>query len=128
VEKIVTGFGLKYMKADGNDYEDVYKKAKKLIKNARNGQPAVLECVTYRHMAHSAPIFDESVRGEDVLEKRLEEDPVKKFRKILLKKGTKEKELIKTENSIRKDVIGSIKFAVNSKYPLKKTLYTDLYA
>ena len=69
IEKIVTGFGVTYVKADGNDYRDVFGKAKKLVAEVRRGKPAVLECITYRHMAHSAPIFDEGYREEDILEK-----------------------------------------------------------
>ncbi len=128
VEKIVNGFGVKYLKADGNDYDDVYNKAKDLVKEVRDGHPAVLECITYRHMAHSAPIFDESVREEDVLERRLEKDPIKKVRSILLNGQSSEEELKKMEDETREYVLESIQFALDSKYPKKETLYTDLYA
>mgnify|MGYP001590913039 FL=1 len=127
IEKIVTGLGVRYVKADGNDYQDVFEKAKKLVEEVRKGKPAVLECVAYRHMAHSAPIFDEGYRTEDVLENRIEKDPIKKIKNILLKEGTKEKELAKVEDEIKKRVLESIKFALDSKYPLKESLYTNLY-
>lgn len=128
IEKIVTGFGVKYVRADGNDYHDVFKKAKNLVEEVRTGAPAVLECITYRHMAHSAPIFDEGYRGEDVLEKRHEEDPIKKIKQVLLKDGILEEELIKIEDDTKKTVLESIKFAMDSKYPPKESLYTNLYA
>lgn len=126
-EKITAGFGLAYQKADGNDFADVSKKAENLIKNVRGGRPAVLECVTYRHMAHSAPIFDEGYREEDVLEKRLEKDPIKKIRNTLLAHGVSEKKLIKIEEDTKNYVLKSIKFALSSKYPTKKVLYTNFY-
>lgn len=128
IEKIVTGFGVKYVKADGNDYQDVFKKAKNLVEEVRTGTPAVLECITYRHMAHSAPIFDEGYREEDILEKRQEEDPIKKIKQVLLGGGVSEEELIKIEDDTKKIVLESIKFAMNSKYPPKESLYTNLYA
>lgn len=130
-ENIVTGLGVKYMIADGNDYADVSEKAKKLIDEIRtNGTPAVLECKTYRHMAHSAPIFDDTqgYREEDTPDKRLEKCSVKKMRNFLLEKGVSEKELIDIELKTRKKILESIKFAMDSKYPKKAKLYKDLYA
>lgn len=128
VEKIVTGFGVAYVKADGNDYQDVFGKAKKLVAEVRMGKPAVLECITYRHMAHSGPIFEEGYREEDVAEKRQEKDPIKKMKQVLLDNGTPEKTLAVIEDDIKKIVLESIQFAMDSKYPCKETLYTDLYA
>lgn len=128
VEKIVTGFGVAYLRADGNDYEDVLEKAKKLVAGARMGKPAVLECMTYRHMAHSAPVFEEGYREEDVVEKRAEKDSVKKMRQAVLGLGISEKEILSTEDEIKKTVMDSIDFALNSPYPPKEDLYTDIYA
>ncbi len=129
VEKIVTGLGLKYLKADGNDYQDVFKKAKSLVDGVRAGNgPAVLESITYRHMAHSAPIFDEGYREEDVLEKRQEKDSLKKLKQFLTESGVPEKDLNNTEEKARATVLESIQFAVDAKYPPKENLYSNLYA
>lgn len=130
-ENIVTGFGVKYLTADGNDYADVSEKAKKLIDEIRiNRTPAVLECKTYRHMAHSAPIFDDAqgYREEDTPDKRLEKCSVKNMRNFLLEKGVSEKKLTDIELKTRKKILESIKFAMDSKYPKKANLYKDLYA
>jgi len=126
-EKIITGFGVAYAKADGNDYEDVFEKAKKLVAEVRTGKPAVLECMTYRHMAHSGPIFEEGYREEDAAEKRMEKDPIKKMRQVVLDSGISEKEIAGVEDDIKKTVTDSIDFAINSAYPPKENLYTDLY-
>ncbi|MHB8660321.1 MAG: thiamine pyrophosphate-dependent dehydrogenase E1 component subunit alpha [Minisyncoccota bacterium] len=128
IEKIVTGFGVAYVRADGNDYEDVFYKARQIVGEVRKGKPAVLECVAYRHMAHSAPIFDEGYRGEDVLEKRREKDPLKKVRQTLLEGGVSEEVLVALEEETKKTVLDSIEFAIRSPYPPKKDLYTNLYA
>jgi pyruvate dehydrogenase E1 component alpha subunit len=128
IEKIVTGFGVTYTRADGNDYEDVFNKAKKVVEKVRTGKPSVLECITYRHMAHSAPIFDEGYREEDVMEKRQEKDPIKKVRQALLKSGVTEEALVKIEEDTKKFVLDSIKFAMDSQYPPKESLHTNLYA
>ncbi|MBU6500553.1 MAG: thiamine pyrophosphate-dependent dehydrogenase E1 component subunit alpha [Patescibacteria group bacterium] len=128
VEKIVTGFGVDYRRADGNDYEDTHKKAKEILASVRTGRPAVLECMTYRHMAHSGPVFNEDYREEDILEKRLEKDPVKKMRQIVVNSGISEKEVTGAEEEIKKFVINSVDFALKSKYPPKENIYTDVYA
>lgn len=128
VEKIVNGFGLKYLKADGNDYRDVFKKAKELTDRIRkHGAPAVLECITYRHMAHSAPIFDEGYREEDVPEKRQEKDCIKNIKQLLVEQGVSDQELTDIESKIREKVKEDIEFARAAKYPPKESLYTDLY-
>jgi pyruvate dehydrogenase E1 component alpha subunit len=127
-KKIVTGFGVGYVKADGNDYQDVFGKATKLVAEVRSGRPSVLECMTYRHMAHSTPLFEEGYREEDVLEKRQKEDSVKRMRQVLVDGGVSEKEIIAIEEDIKKTVSESIAFAINSDYPPKESLYTDLYA
>ncbi len=127
-EKIVTGFGVTYVRADGNDYEDVFYKARQVVGEVRKGKPAVLECVAYRHMAHSAPIFDEGYREEDMLEKRQEKDPLKKVRQTLLKGGMSEEALAAIEEETKKTVLDSIEFAIHSPYPPKENLYTNLYA
>ena len=129
VEKIVTGLGVKYLKVDGNDYQDVFEKAKSLVDGMRAGKgPAVLECITYRHMAHSAPIFDEGYREEDVLEKRQEKDSLKKLKESLVKSGVSDEDLNNIEKEARATVLESIQFAVDAKYPPKENLYTNLYA
>lgn len=128
IEKIVTGFGVKYLKADGNDYQDVFEKAKTLVGNIRAGRgPAVLECITYRHMAHSAPIFDENYREEDVIEKRQKKDSLKKLREEVLESGVSEAELSAIEQEVRMEVLESIQFALDSKFPPKENLYKNLY-
>lgn len=131
VEKIVTGFGVRYVAADGNDFEDVHGKAKTLVASMREGAgPAVLECFTYRHMAHSAPIFDDTAgyREEDVLEKRLEKDSLKRMRASLLRAGVSEEDLAKAESDTRAYARECIAYAVAAPYPAKEKLYTDLYA
>ncbi len=131
LEKIVTGIGARYQSADGNNYEDVYEKARTLIASVRTGKgPAVLECIVYRHMAHSAPLMDDAqgYREKDVLEKRLKEDSVKKIKAQLVENGTSEKELMEIEKQARASILADIQFALEAPYPEKKSLFTDLYA
>ncbi len=130
LEKIAAGLGMEYMRADGLDYEDVHAKAKALVAGARRGKPAVLECVTHRHMAHSAPLMDDAsgYREEDTLEVRLERDAIKKVKGKLIAANVPEAELIKLEDSIRERVREDIAFAEQAPYPDPKQLSEDQYA
>lgn len=128
-ETIVKGLGVNYKKADGNDFFDVNEKAKEAVTDIRKGfGPVVLECITYRHMAHSAPIFDENYREEDTLDKRDEQDSIKKLRLFLIKNGVSEKKVVLLEKQILKKVLDSIDYAMKADYPNKKELYTNVYA
>lgn len=130
VEGVVRSIGLAYEKADGNDYDDVHAKATKLLEEVRNGLPAVLECVAFRHMAHSAPIFDDAqgYREEDALERRLAEDCLKRMQDRLLAEGESEESLSQLVNETRAYVLEEIAYAVAAPYPAVETLHTDLYA
>ena len=129
VAKIVAGFGAKYIKADGKNYRDVRAKAGKMVAYLRKGNgPAVLECFTHRHMAHSAPLFDESCRQEDVLETRLRKDSLKRLRSELHRAGVSEKKLADIEAGKTKYIDESIAYALGSPYPKREELYTNLYA
>ncbi len=126
-EKIVTGFGVKYIKADGNDYFDVALKVKELITEVRAGKPALIECMTYRHMAHSGPALEEETREEDTAEQRKEKDSVVKMRRDTIASGVSEDKIIATEDNIKKIVTNAIVFAEKAPFPKKESLYTNLY-
>jgi pyruvate dehydrogenase E1 component alpha subunit len=129
IKTILKGFGPSYLRADGNDFRDVSQKAALLLKGIRAGEgPAVLECMTYRHMAHSTPLMDDKhgLRREDTVERRLKRDSMKLMKKYLLSEGVMEVKLQKIEDAIRVEVRDAIKFAQSSPYPEKKELYTDV--
>ncbi len=126
-KKIVTGFGVRYVKADGNDYLDVVGKVKELVPEVRKGKPALIECMTYRHMAHSGPGFEEETREEDTIEQRKKSDSVLRIRKKILDSEITENEIIAVEDSIKTTVADAIVFAEKAPFPKKETLYTDLY-
>ena len=126
-EKIVTGFGVRYIRVDGNDYLDVAAKVRELITGVRTGKPALIECMTYRHMAHSGPTFEEETREEDTVEQRKEKDSVVKMRRETLASGVSEEEITATEDDIKKIVTDAIMFAERAPFPKKESLYTNLY-
>jgi acetoin:2,6-dichlorophenolindophenol oxidoreductase subunit alpha len=129
-QQIVTGIGADYIKADGNDYIDVREKAKSAIANAAAGRPTVLECVVFRHMAHSAPLCDDKAgyREIDTLPEREKQCPIRKIKTLL---GTDEaaiRELVAIEEATIarcKDIIDQ---GARAPYPAVEELMTDVYA
>jgi pyruvate dehydrogenase E1 component alpha subunit len=129
VRTLVKGLGAAYLSADGNKYQDVRAKADTLVASVRAGKgPAVLECMVFRHMAHSAPIFDESCRVVDTKERRMNKDSVKLLRRDLARSGVSEKRLSALEKKNGARVAHAIAHAQAAPFPKAKTLYTDLYA
>jgi pyruvate dehydrogenase E1 component alpha subunit len=129
LEQIVVGFGAKYLKADGNDFFDVFEKTRQAIENIKtNKQPVVLECITFRHMAHSAPICDDKIgyRDVDTLESRQKNDSVKNLRSYLLNHYS-EDHIASIEAEINDTVRSAIDFGVNSPYPPHEDLNKDVY-
>ena len=127
---IAKGFGLPYLRADGNDFKDVSQKAATLLAGIRaGGGPAVLECLTYRHMAHSTPLMDDKhgLRKEDTLERRLQRDSMKLMKKDVLESGISEEELRVLEETTRAEVRAAIEFAKASPYPQKEEMFTDVF-
>jgi len=128
LKTIVEGFGLRYERADGNDYDDVHAKARELAEYIRTRQaPAVLECTVYRHMAHSTPLTEETYREEDKLENRLANDALKRKFDQLVTAGYSEKKLFAMKEAMRTSVLQDIEFAQKSPFPSKKELFTDMY-
>jgi pyruvate dehydrogenase E1 component alpha subunit len=129
-QQIVTGLGARYMRADGNSYVDVFEKAREARSSAAAGSPVVLECIVYRHMAHSAPLFDDKIgyREIDVLEERERQCPIKKVRKLLSEKGVAEDELNNIDSAISEDCRRTIEEARNAAYPSSEELMKDVYA
>ena len=129
LQKIAEGFGLKYLRADGNDYLDVNEKAKAAVDSIKNhNQPVVLECITFRHMAHSAPIKDDAAgyREVDTIDYRNREDSVFRMRSDLVSHFS-EDAIREVEQRVDGVVSDAIAFGANSPYPSQDELYKDVY-
>jgi pyruvate dehydrogenase E1 component alpha subunit len=129
IEKVVEGLGMRYARADGNDYESVYAAASNLVEEIRRGGgPAVLECTVYRHMAHSTPLMEERFRINDTLEERLAKDPLAKMKSVLLSQGIAQENLTEKESALREEIRADIAWALTQPYPPQEELFTDVYA
>jgi acetoin:2,6-dichlorophenolindophenol oxidoreductase subunit alpha len=129
IQKVAEGLGVRFERADGNSYEDVHTKASGLIAEIRAGKgPVLLECMVYRHMAHSTPLMEENYRTQDVLEERLKEDPLKKIKAKLMARGVSEEELQQEEEDMCAQMRADIAWANAQPYPDKGEMTKNVYA
>lgn len=131
--QVILGLGAgSYFKVDGNDVIDVYHKAEAAKMMAlKDSQVSVLECVTYRHMAHSAPIMDDNLgyrREDDTPERRMATCPIRAFEYILDRNKILDKAAQASFRAVvNKDIDNAIRFANESPFPDPASLMEGVY-
>ena len=121
-------YGLESIIVDGNDADLVYRVARDAADKARAGDgPSLIEAKTYRHSGHSRA-DPATYRPEGELEKWLERDPLKIYRKRLIDFGIKESKVVAIENAVLKAVDDATEFAKNSSTPSRDILMTEVWA
>ena len=121
-------YGLDSIIVDGNDADLVYRVARDAADKARAGDgPSLIEAKTYRHSGHSRA-DPATYRPEGELEKWLERDPLKIYRKRLIDFGVKESKVVAIENAVLKAVDDATEFAKNSSTPSRDVLMTEVWA
>ena len=104
-----------WVRVDGSNVEDVYKKAGEAIKQARKGKgPAFLWVDMVRMDSHSSADDHRNYRAEEELLELPEKDPVELFKKRLIEEGIITQE---TYDELEKD----IKTVVRNEYQRAKT-------
>jgi TPP-dependent pyruvate/acetoin dehydrogenase alpha subunit len=115
------GFKIPGSRVDGNDAVAVCQAALGRVEAARNGQgPALLECLTYRWLAHVGPTVDEDVgyRRKADIEYWRGRCPI-----VLLRQKLEAESLLddsgfeRIERTVKREVLESIEFARSSQYP-----------
>jgi len=121
-------YGLESIIVDGNDADLVYRVARDAADKARAGDgPSLIEAKTYRHSGHSRA-DPATYRPEGELEKWLERDPLKIYRKRLIDFGVKESKVVAIEKAVLKAVDEATEFAKNSSTPSRDVLMTEVWA
>ena len=118
VSEKAKAFKIKSVTTDGNDVWKVFNKMTEIVKFVRkHNKPALIECLTYRHMGHSAH-DQRPYRPADEINYWKERDPLKITYDQLVGAGILPELLAK----MKKDAIEIIKnaeeFARKSKFPV----------
>ena len=124
-------FNMPGIRIDGNNIVDVFKTAKKAIKNARQGTgPVLLECMTYRWRGHVGPNFDidKGLRSREELEQWMGKCPIKRMEALLTRHNILSPETImEIYAQVGKEVEEAIIFAKESPYPDANELMNNVY-
>ncbi|MBN9084138.1 MAG: pyruvate dehydrogenase (acetyl-transferring) E1 component subunit alpha [Rhizobiales bacterium 62-17] len=121
-------YGLERIIVDGNDADAVYRIAQTAFAKARAGQgPSLIECMTYRHSGHSRA-DPGAYRPKGELEKWLQHDPIKLYRKRLGEFGVAEAEIAAIDTAVAKQVDEATEACKAAGLPPESILCTDVYA
>lgn len=122
-------FRILCVRINGNDVLKSYETAKQAVELCRKGNgPAFIECVTYRLRGHVGP--DDNIQGthtdirpKEEIKRWRRKDPIKHFKKFLLKHSIlKQEDIEKIEREAEKEVEEANTFAKKSPHPKKSEL------
>ena len=121
-------FGIKGEIVDGMNVYSVIKAAEKAGEYVRSGKgPYILEVKTYRYRGHSMS-DPAKYRTKAELEEYKSSDPIAIVREEIIKKKVASKnELEKLDTEIIEEIKSAANFALESQFPNKEELYTDVY-
>lgn len=79
-------YGIDGVQVDGNDILAVIKTVREALEKARNGEPVLIEALTYRLEDHTTSDDSTRYRDEEEVEEWKDKDPLKRFREYLKEK------------------------------------------
>jgi TPP-dependent pyruvate/acetoin dehydrogenase alpha subunit len=123
-----SAYGLEPILIDGNDVEEVYRTARRVVDRARAGDgPALVEAVTYRHGGHSRA-DPGKYRPDEEVAAWLERDPIPRARRRMEELGIGGDELDATEEAARQKVKEAEAEAREAPEPSVEEIETQLWA
>ncbi len=123
-------YGMPGVVVDGNDARAVYTAAKEAVQRARAGEgPTLIECKTYRHGGHSTAHSELIGRSKQELEAWKSNDPVDRFRKVLLEEGIlTEEEDQRIRQGLEAGAQEALEYALAAPLPKPEELFEDVFA
>ncbi len=123
-----SAYGLEPIVVDGNDVDEVYEVATRLVGRAREGGgPALVEAKTYRHGGHSRA-DPAKYRPEDEVREWLARDPIPAYRARLLFAGIDAETIDRVEREALEKVDRATEEAKAGPFPSLDALETELWA
>jgi pyruvate dehydrogenase E1 component alpha subunit len=125
------GFGIVTERVDGNNPLGLYSAVERLTVAARaKGEPAFLECMTYRWRAHVGPEHDIDIgfRKKEDIDHWKSRCPIQFLKRYMYDRfGWTDDTYGQVESSIRSEVQEALRFARESGYPDACSLTKGLY-
>jgi TPP-dependent pyruvate/acetoin dehydrogenase alpha subunit len=126
LSKRAEAFGMKAMKVDGQDVEEVHRIASRALKHARDGKgPVFLHVDTYRLVGHYVGDPQVYRDKEELRETRETQDPIEKLRERL---GASDEEFEDLDREVHELVDASVEFAKAGTDPRPEDALKNVYA
>lgn len=129
--KLIIGLGADYYKSDGNNFFDVYNTTKiAFAEMFKTMKPGVIEFMTFRHMGHSGPVFDDEIgyRKQDDLDTRIKNCPLNNLKnKIITMDIASSDKLNEIEKEIKYEIDDALRFAEESPFPKPEDIMEGIY-
>ncbi|MFG6666652.1 thiamine pyrophosphate-dependent dehydrogenase E1 component subunit alpha [Halomonas sp. HNIBRBA4712] len=124
------GYRMHAIRVDGNDALAVFEATRQARKIAvEQNKPVLIEAMSYRLAAHSSSDDPSGYRAKSEEETWRLKDPVLRFRKWLSQKGWwSDDEQSELEESLRREVLETMKRAEKRAAPPLESLVTDVFA
>jgi 2-oxoisovalerate dehydrogenase E1 component len=115
---------------DGNDPLDVYAAVHSAVRHARRGDgPTLVECKTYRYLAHTSDDDDRTYRTPQEVEAWRKKDPVRRITQYLIEQRLlSEADEERVEAEVKAEVDAAAKAAEASAAPAPASAYTRVFA
>ena len=121
-------YGLEALVVDGNDADEVYAVAQRVVAQARAGDgPSLVEAVTYRHGGHSRA-DPGKYRPDDEVKAWLARDPVPTYRARLIEAGVAAADLNAIESAAAEKVAAAEAEAREAPEPSPDVIETQVWA
>ena len=125
-----TAYGIRGVRADGNDALTVHSVVKEAVDRARSGWgPSFIELLTYRIGAHSSSDDPTRYRDQAEVEEWKRKDPLERMRAHLMEAGEWDEEReAALVTGMADEVLQAVRRAEAHDPPAEETLFDDVYA
>ncbi|MFB6203147.1 MAG: pyruvate dehydrogenase (acetyl-transferring) E1 component subunit alpha [Candidatus Nanohaloarchaea archaeon] len=120
-------YGIEGIQVDGNDILAVIKAVQEALEKARNGEPVLIETVTYRLEDHTTSDDSTRYRDEEEVEEWKEKDPLRRFREFLKEHDLWTDELEQFEEEAEQRIQEASEEAMESEDPGIDDLFDYVY-
>jgi pyruvate dehydrogenase E1 component alpha subunit len=120
-------YGIDGIQVDGNDVLAVITAMQEALEKARNGEPVLVEAVTYRLEDHTTSDDSTRYRDEEEIEEWKKHDPLKRFKEYLEEKGVWDDELEEYEEKAEEKIQKGAEEAIEKDDPNVDEMFDYVY-
>ncbi|WP_250239104.1 pyruvate dehydrogenase (acetyl-transferring) E1 component subunit alpha [Cardinium endosymbiont of Oedothorax gibbosus] len=125
--RLGSSYAMEAERLDGLCVEAVHRAVQRAALKARKGIPSLLEFVTYRYKGHSMS-DPATYRTKEEVEAYKRQDPILKFKALILKNKVMDEAALKTiERKVKDQIAQAVAFAEASSFPDRATVYHYVY-